>query len=96
MSTALLRPPDNTEPSEDGAITASLGRGASNGQHDNGTFTANASNNIIDHANTGNHDLKRETNNGEQRSTSSRDNDVLMNTTAGQVAMVIVTLPPVR
>ena len=64
MSPALLRPPDNTDPSDDGAITASLGGGASNGQHDNGTFTANASNNFIDHANIGNHDLKRETNNG--------------------------------
>ena len=53
MSSVLLRPPDNTDPSKDGAITASLGGGASNGQHDNGTFTANASSNIIDYANTG-------------------------------------------
>ena len=96
MSTALPRPLDNTTSSEIGASTASLEGGASNGQHGNGTRTANASNNIIDHANVNNHDLKRETSNGEQGSNSNRDNNVLMNTTAGKVAMVVVTPPTVR
>ena len=59
-------------------------------------FTADANNDIKDHANVGNHSLKEETTNGNQGGNGNGDDNMLVTTITGKSAMAVVTPPNVR